>query len=148
MKFFLFTLSVLLLWGCKQKLDPVDEITPVTEINTSQKSSTSKYDYYPELLRGEWFLESDKSTKVIFTSTEKQTYINDQGQAVIESYEISDRCTNAKDADNKSVKNNSYLSFDEKDECYYIIRLSEETLNLSLVGKAKTISFTRKKEKK
>ena len=124
----------------------------LVEYNTSKKdnSQTIKHEDQHitnqtlELLQGTWQHIDDSSNYLVFEGNLRKETANGITEWDDEEFTLSDACLNKSEIENGLAKEESqYMSCKNSDLCWYIIKLDEDTLKLSYVGRGNTLTYMR-----
>lgn len=98
-----------------------------------------------KLLQGTWQSLDNTKSKILFEGNLKIDIYDDTIIGEKYQFSIADRCTNAS-AETVNPKKDRYLVIKEFDQCFYISKLENNMLELSLVGRGNTLRYQKIEE--
>lgn len=94
-----------------------------------------------ELIQGTWQSTDDPKSHIVFASAIKKDVYN--GKVLSQtSFLISDRCKNESNISGE-VAPDAFMTLPNEDQCFYILRLDDNLLQLNYVGRGNTLTYKR-----
>lgn len=137
---FLITITCLLL-SCKTDTSTTTNSTEV--VKTSKASSPiSQKERNLFLLQGKWRSLDDAGVYIEFEGNTRTEYTENTKEKIIHYFDISDQCNNDTKGNTNTINvPDKYISFNDIDMCYYIIKITPKELELSYVGRGNTLKY-------
>lgn len=131
-------LFTLIIASCKTGNHNINEAKSPNSNEISDRSRSIDI----QKLQGKWrSLDDPRSTRSI-QGNKVFDYYEGFEQVMEMTFEIGDNCLNASNNASLDVSQ-SYMTFNEVDQCFYIIKLDDRDMELSLVGRGNTLRFRR-----
>lgn len=96
----------------------------------------------PSLLQGNWQSLDDPKSFVAFMGELKIDTYPDGHTDAGSTFVLADVCQ-GKIADTPQPEASRYLTIKDQDQCFYIVKLNKQSLELSLVGRGNTLRYKR-----
>jgi len=144
-----YFIPVLLLFSCGNITEKPDtENKPQETVEDSipyQQNDFVAHSKNFKLLQGTWQSLDDPKSKILFEGNLKIDIYDDIVSGEKYQFTVADKCTNTS-AKAKRTEKDRYLVISEFDQCFYISKLENDTLGLSLLGRGNTLRFRRIEE--
>lgn len=137
---YILLIATALLSSCKNEVSTTDENQKSNPVGSNDPyiQSTQK------LLQGTWINLDEKGVKVIFENNTRIEQIEGNKEGKARYFQISDGCmgdiTGSKQLAKAKAK---FISLQDIDMCFYILKLDRDYMNLKVVGRGNIIRYKR-----
>lgn len=119
-----------------QTIAQIDNAT-INSRNDDDKAITGNY----ELIQGKWQSTDDSKSQIAFIGSIKEDFYN--GEPISQTpFSISSTCKNETNI-SAEVAPDAFMTLPEEDQCFFILRLDENLLQLNYVGRGNTLTYKR-----
>jgi len=138
---FILTAIIGLLFSCKS-----DSKSTVQNQPADIKVSSDPYVANTQkLLQGTWINLDEKGVTVIYKGNTRVENVVGKPEGKTRYYEVANECKNDAAGDARVVKAKAkYISMQDIDLCYYIVKLNKTHMHLKTVGRGNVIRYKRK----